>query len=324
MYCMSGISQTFQHIRSTLAGSLFQNTLIRIFSWSEIMHAHSGDRFELCVGSSCANRRNLIVSWGIILHQLTETRNRIFWNIQVIYQRRIKEWFQLKKQNIRTFFFLSFGEIFLRLFYSRNLLLGIIPGTTDTCIENSSCQTIRISVIFIGKGNISEIIGKYSLFQCKLCTSGEKQSCQNDQRNIVSVFQFPCIFRSFDQQDQKQQDHDSKQDADCHNTCKRQVFVGNLQRIGDQMQIRSGKRRNTVQQENAIDNGQYQPEQRNQNPPERSSPEQINNQWRSENKSCIICENQRFLGHIIPGFYKWVTADCLHNKISYSTGKYME
>ena len=62
MYCMSGISQTFQHIRSTLAGSLFQNTLIRIFSWSEIMHAHSGDRFELCVGSSCANRRNLIVS----------------------------------------------------------------------------------------------------------------------------------------------------------------------------------------------------------------------------------------------------------------------
>ena len=75
---MGGIAQILQYIRCTLTGSLFQNTLIRIFPGSEIMHTHSCNGFKLCIGSTCTDRRNLIISGRIFLHQLTECRNRVF------------------------------------------------------------------------------------------------------------------------------------------------------------------------------------------------------------------------------------------------------
>ena len=62
MNCMGGITQLLQYIRCTLTGSLSQNTLIRIFPRSKIMHTHSCNGFKLCIGSTCTDRGNLIIS----------------------------------------------------------------------------------------------------------------------------------------------------------------------------------------------------------------------------------------------------------------------
>ena len=57
-------------------------------------------------------------------------------------------------------------------------------------------------------------------------------------------------------------------------------WIRNLLAAGlcDQMQIRSGKRCNTVQQQYTVNNSQYQPEQCYQDSPEHPSVKQINNQ----------------------------------------------
>ena len=88
---MGGIAHILQYVRCTLTGSLSQNTLIRIFPGSEIMHTHSCNGFKLRICSTCTYRRNLIISGGIFLHQLSERRDRIFRNIQIVYQCGIKE-----------------------------------------------------------------------------------------------------------------------------------------------------------------------------------------------------------------------------------------
>ena len=95
MYGVCGISQIFQHIRSTLTGGFLKNTLIRIFTRAKIMKAHSGNGLKLCVGSSGSYRRNLVITGRIFFHQFPEIRDRVLGNIQIIYQCGIKKGLQL-------------------------------------------------------------------------------------------------------------------------------------------------------------------------------------------------------------------------------------
>ena len=78
MYCMSSIAQILQNIRCALTGSFLKDTLVRIFTRSKIMKAHSGNGFKLSICGSGSYGRYLIISGGILLHQLSEIRNRIF------------------------------------------------------------------------------------------------------------------------------------------------------------------------------------------------------------------------------------------------------
>ena len=78
MYCMSSIAQILQNIRCALTGSFLKDTLVRILSRSKIMKAHSGNGFKLSICGSSSYGRYLIISGGILLHQLSEIRNRIF------------------------------------------------------------------------------------------------------------------------------------------------------------------------------------------------------------------------------------------------------
>ena len=124
MYRMSRISKILQNIRNALTGSLFEYTLIRILTRTKIMKTHSRNCFKFRICSTCSNSRHLIISGRIFLHQLPEIGNRILRNIQIIYQCRIKEGFQLKKQNIRSFsIFLGFRKIGLCLLNSLNFFL---------------------------------------------------------------------------------------------------------------------------------------------------------------------------------------------------------
>ena len=77
MYCMRSITKIFQNIWCALTGSFLKDTLIRILSWSKIMKAHSGNGFKLSICSSSSYGRYLIISGRILLHQLSEIRNRI-------------------------------------------------------------------------------------------------------------------------------------------------------------------------------------------------------------------------------------------------------
>ena len=77
MYCMRSITKIFQNIRCALTGSFLKDTLIRILSWSKIMKAHSSNGFKLSICSSGSYGRYLIISGRILLHQLSEIRNRI-------------------------------------------------------------------------------------------------------------------------------------------------------------------------------------------------------------------------------------------------------
>ena len=167
------------------------------------MHTHTGDGLKLCICSSRPYRRNLIISGRIVLHQLPEGRDRILRNIQILHQGRIKEGFQLEEKNIRLFLFLSLRQVLLCFLNPFDLILRIIPWTTDSCVKDRSCQTIGISIILICKGNVSKVIGKHPLLQCQLCTSCKKSCRQQDQRNIITVLYLVLILRSFDKKNQK-------------------------------------------------------------------------------------------------------------------------
>ena len=78
MYCMGSIAQILQNIRRALTCSFLKDTLVRIFSRSKIMKAHSSNGFKLSICGSGSYGRYLIISGGILLHQLSEIRNRIF------------------------------------------------------------------------------------------------------------------------------------------------------------------------------------------------------------------------------------------------------
>ena len=88
---------------------------------------------------------------------------------QIIDQCRIKERFQLQENDVRLTALACRRKIVFRLLNSLDFLFGIIPRTADSCIKDRNCQTIWISVILIGKCNITKVIGKYSLIQSKLC-----------------------------------------------------------------------------------------------------------------------------------------------------------
>ena len=77
MYCMSRISKILEHIRCTFAGGFLENALVWILTRSEIMKAHTGDRFKFCIGSSCSYRRNLVISRSVFFHDFTEIRDWI-------------------------------------------------------------------------------------------------------------------------------------------------------------------------------------------------------------------------------------------------------
>ena len=203
VYCMGAIPQILQHIRGALTGCLSQNTLIGILTGAKIMHTHTGDGLKLCICSSRPYRRNLIISGRIVLHQLPEGRDRILRNIQILHQGRIKEGFQLEEKNIRFFLFLSLRQVLLCFLDPFDLILRIIPWTTDSCVKDRSCQTVGISIILICKGNVSKIVGKHPLLQCQLCASCKKSCSHKDQRNIITVLYLVLILRSFDKKNQK-------------------------------------------------------------------------------------------------------------------------
>ena len=95
MYCMCSIAKIFQNIRCTLTCSFLKNALVRIFPWTKIMKAHSGNGLKLRVGSSGSYRRNLVITGRILLHQFPEIGDRILRNIQIIDKCRVKKGLQL-------------------------------------------------------------------------------------------------------------------------------------------------------------------------------------------------------------------------------------
>ena len=200
MYRMCGIPQIFQNIGHTFTGSLLKNTLIRIFTWSKIVKTHTcnGLKFRICRTGS--NRRNLVISGRILFHQLPEVRDWIFRNIQVIYQCWVKERLKLKEQNIRSLtILLGLWKIGLCLLDPVNLILRIISRLTDTCIKNSSRQTIRITIILISKRDIAKIIRQNPFFKSQLCHASKSHKTSNYQRNHIPVLNLLLILRSLDQ-----------------------------------------------------------------------------------------------------------------------------
>ena len=177
------------------------------------MKAHPCNCLKLCIGSTCTNRRNLVIPGRIVLHQLSERRNRILGYIQIIYKCRIKKRFQLQKDDIRFFIFLGCRKVLFCLFDSFDLRLRVISRTFNTCIKDRSCKTIWISIILICECYISKVIGKYPFLKGKLCNTAKSHNSCQDQRDHISVSDLLFVFWPLDKQDQQPEQHKSDQDA---------------------------------------------------------------------------------------------------------------
>ena len=302
MYGMSRIAKIFQDIRRALAGGLLEDTLIGIFPGAEIMHAHSRYGLELCVRRSGSHGRNLVITRRIFLHQFPEIGDRIIGNIQVVYQFRIKERFQLDEYDIRKILCLRLGKIGFRFFNAGDLLLRIVPGTADSGVKYGCRQTIGISVILIGKSNVSKVIGKHPFFQRQLGDPSESGHAGQNQRKVVSVFQFAFISWPFDQKDQKDQGKNTQYDQRNRHAPCRKVFLQKGHAVCQESQVRPGKRSDAVSQDHSVNDSQKEPEHCQQHPQETSSAEQIYDQRCRENKCCIVGKYQRLFCHVYPGF----------------------
>ena len=324
MYGMTGISQLSKSIRSAFTGCLLQNTLIRIFSRSEIPKAHACNGLKLCICRTCAYRRHFIISGGILLHQLAEVRYGIFGYLQIIYKLRIKERFQLQENNVGIFSLSGFRQVLLGFFNPFDFFFRVISRTADSGIKDRNPETVRISVILIGKGYVSKIIGQHSFFQRKLCHSGKKHKSGKYQRNIPAVFQLSFKLRSFDDQRQKRQCKKPQYDQ-CHNHSPfGKIFFQKSHSICQKMKIRSGKRCNTGSQDHTVYDSKKKPEHHQQHTDKASSSEQVYNQRRCEDQSRIVGKHQWPACHKIPCLSKGMSADRLNQKISCCTDQCMK
>ena len=299
---MGGISQILQDIRRALTGLLLQHRLVRVLARPEIAQAHSRDRLKLCVCGPRSNHRNPVPSGGILFHQLMKRGNRIFGQIQIRHGGGIKERFQLKENDVRhhRIVLLRFSLAFLNLIHK---LLGIPVGLADPRLKQRYRQTVRITVILIGKRDIYKIAGKHPSFQRQIRDAGKQKHADDNRRNVHIPADFSPVLRPLKPEPYQEQKHHGNGRKSQNHRAPGHIFRHHRRAVAEILQIRPGKRRDPVGQDHAVDHTEQKPEKRHNQTYQHSSPKQVNNQKCRKYQKCIVQKDQRLLRHNRPGLY---------------------
>ena len=320
---MSGISQIPQHIRRALTGFLLEDRLVRILARSKITKAHSRDRLKFRICRSGAHNRDTVPAGRIILHQLVERRDRVLGKIQIFHRLRIKKGFQLKENNVRLhrIVFLLPSFTFLNLLHQ---FLRISVWLIDSCLKQRHCQTVRVTVILIGKRDVYKITGKHTFFQRQIRCTHKQKHHRRYQRQIHIPTDPASELRSLEPEPYQKQEHGCQCRKRQDHRSSREIFGDHLGSVTEVLQIRSGKRRDPVGQNHTVDNTQQQPEKGHEHTCQCPSPEQIYDHKSSKNQKCIIQKNQRFFCHKRPCLRKGSAGQRLNDEIQNAAPRRMQ
>ena len=282
------IPKLLQGSSNTLCLLLLHNGLIWIFSRSKITKIHPRQNLKLRICSTGTDRRHFKIPGRIIVHQITESRNRVLRCGEKFHLIGIKERLQLNQDNV-WHLFIGCGRLCqcLILIQRLNTLFCITTWLRNPCIEQTCTKTIWQTIILVCESNISEIVRHNSLLNCKIRQWNNRCNSQSSNNQCKKWTYLPLEFA-------RMPPH-IHQPEDCQqNSCNNQytlhtgeIFIQHGNSIVDHFQILSIKWCYTYAQHITVYNSDNQPKHTDNGSCKYPSFENIYNQKSCKNHICI-------------------------------------